>query len=175
MVGRHAARRLLLLAALVVAWPVAARADGGVVRLNERAGPFVVTVFTAPSPVSVGPVDVSVMVQEATDARPVLDARVSLVFRGEDGSGLAAEATREQAQNQFLYAAPVDLPSPGRWDLQVTVERGPDSVTVATAIPVDPPAPPLLSYWPYLALPPFAIALFAVHQRSRHRRSKGAA
>jgi hypothetical protein len=158
--------KLLLLLALS---PATAWADGGVVRTSERSGPFVVTVFTAQSPVTVGQADVSVMVQDAATGQPVVDARVTLLLKGEDGSASAAEATREQAQNKLLYAALVDVPSPGQWSVEVTVARGPDSATVVTTIPVALPPPPFVSYWPYFALPPAAIALFAVHQRSRRR------
>jgi hypothetical protein len=162
---------LIIAAALTAAWPAPARADGGVVRLNERAGPFVLTVFTAPATVCVGPVDVSVMAQDAATGRPVVDARVTVSLTGEGGWTLRAEATREQAQNKLLYAALVELPSPGRWDVEVTVVRGPDSVTVATTIPVAPAPPPFVSYWPYFALPPLAIAVFGIHQRSCRRRA----
>ena len=34
---------------------------------------------------------------------------------------LQATATREQAQNKLLYAAPVTFPEPGKWQLAVTV------------------------------------------------------
>src|SRR5580704_11488590 len=40
-----------------------ARADGGVIRLFEAKGPYIVTIFTASEPVQASPVDVSVMVQ----------------------------------------------------------------------------------------------------------------
>ncbi len=164
-----AAKRLLtVIAALLATSPVVARADGGVVRLAERVGPYAITVFTAPA-LATGMADISVMVQEAEGGRPVVDARVSLLLSNDDGSAIAADATREQAQNRLLYAALVDLASPGSWALRVTVDRGADSVTVATTIPVAPPSPSLLAYWPYLAIPPVAVALFAVNQRSKRR------
>ena len=34
-----------------------------------------------------------------------------------------------------------------------------------------PPRAPALAYWPFLALPPFAIAGFALHQRLSRRRT----
>jgi hypothetical protein len=140
---------------------------------SERAGPFVVTVFAAPSPVAVGPADVSVMVQDAASGRPVVDARVTLTLKGEDGAAALADATRDGAQNKLLYAAPVELTSPGRWQVEVTVSRGADSATVVGMIPVAPAPPPFVSYWPYFALPPAAVAVFAVHQRSRRRAGRG--
>ena len=42
-----------------------ARADGGVVRLRQRAGGYQIAVFTSPTPIRAGPVDVSVLVQDA--------------------------------------------------------------------------------------------------------------
>src|ERR1051326_2312329 len=81
--GDELMRRTLLL--LLVC--VSAYADGGRVVLREQAGSFVVTVFAAPA-------DVSVMVQNRTSQRPVLDAAVSI--RIGDGE---LRATHEQAQN----------------------------------------------------------------------------
>jgi hypothetical protein len=153
-----------------------ARADGGVVRMSEVKGSFLVTVFTAPTPLRAGPVDVSVMVQESGGQRPVLDASVSIVLRSKvDDAVLRAAATRAQATNKLLYAAIVDLPAPGDWDLEVTVERGPTSARVQTVLSAIAPVAALLSLWPYLAFPAVVIALFALHQwLSTRRQSAGA-
>ena len=49
-------------------------ADGGIVQFQKQAGPFFVTVFSAPVPLRVGAADLSVMVQKADDRSEVLDA-----------------------------------------------------------------------------------------------------
>jgi len=150
----------------------AARGDGGVVRLSERAGPFVVTVFTSPTPLRAGPADVSVMVQDAEGRRPILDAEVSVSLSplAAGPKAVSARATRQTASNKLLYAALLDLPAPGRWDLRVTVDRNGTSGEVACEVTLTPARPRLLAFWPYLAFPPLAIVLFALHSWLRRRK-----
>ena len=45
-------------------------------RLSERAGGYRVTVFTDPTPLRAGPVDVSVFVQDADTGEPAAGVRV---------------------------------------------------------------------------------------------------
>src|SRR4051794_23595470 len=49
------------------------RADGGKVQLQKQAGPFVITLFSDPSQVRVGRVDLSVLCQKSDDKSTVLD------------------------------------------------------------------------------------------------------
>ena len=55
------------------------RGDGGFLRLCERSGPYQVAVFTSPTPLRVGPVDFSVLLQDAATGTVLSDARI--VFR----------------------------------------------------------------------------------------------
>jgi len=54
------------------------RADGGTIRMSEKKGGFLITVFTAPAPFRAGPVDISVLVQDASTEEPVPQAQVSV-------------------------------------------------------------------------------------------------
>src|SRR5258708_34204239 len=54
------------------------RADGGALRLSERAGGYRITVFTDPTPLRAGPVDVSVFVQDADTGEPAGGVRVTV-------------------------------------------------------------------------------------------------
>src|SRR2546425_1814223 len=99
----------LLLVVMILA-QATAFADGGTVQLRKEAGPLVITVFSSPAPLSAGPVDISLLLQNRTGLEPVLDATVSLVLRADtSGTEIRARPTREQAQNKLLYAAPVTL------------------------------------------------------------------
>ena len=140
----------------------AARGDGGLICLSERAGSFVVTVFTAQAPLRVGPIDVSVLVQSAADHAPVLDAEVQVTLHA-GGIERTATATHAAATNKLLYAASLDVAVPGRWSLATDVRAG-DHVAVSCAIDIAPPSPPMVAFWPYLALPGVLIALFALQQ-----------
>lgn len=154
-------RRLAAAAAMLLAAAVAL-ADGGLVRVSDTAGRFVVTLFTAPTPLRVGAADVSVMVQAAADRSVVLDAEVEIVARSGD-TELRAAATRQAATNKMLYAAVVTFPAPGPWTLEARVYRG-ASVAVSCAVSVEPPRAAVIAYWPYFAAPALVIALFALHQ-----------
>src|ERR1700688_1690651 len=98
----------LLLPLAVILAQATVWADGGTVQLREEAGDLVITVFTSPGPLSVGPVDISLLLQNRNGLEPVLDANV-FVFLRENASAAEFQTrpTREQAQNKLLYAAPV--------------------------------------------------------------------
>jgi len=137
--------------------------DGGLLRLNQTAGPFEISVFTAPTPLRAGTADVSVMVLSRPDRAPVLDAQVRLTLRSAERE-LTAEATRAAATNKILYAAALDFPAPGAWALAVHVASPAGEAGVSCAVDVAPPRPPLAIFWPFLLLPAAAVVLFAVHQ-----------
>ena len=156
-------------AAIGIVWLLAAanaRGDGGLMRLNQTAGPFEIALFTAPTPMRVGPVDVSVMVLTGADHSPVLDAEVEVTLRAADTRGIerTAIATHAAATNKLLYAASLDVPAPGRWTLTARVHATSGAAAVACEVEVVPPLAPLVTFWPYLILPGVIIGLFALHQ-----------
>jgi hypothetical protein len=181
---------------LLVLSSVHALADGGVIRLRETQGPFVITIFTASEPVRNSPVDVSVMVQKSDSSEAILDATVELALTAPTGITMAESvdplcgrpnmvvpgqtagsrpteftiaATRKQASNKLLYAAPVKFDAAGIWRLQVIVASGSETAKVACDIPVGAPSRQLAALFPYLALPPLLVSLFAMNQRLRKR------
>src|SRR5437588_12678333 len=81
---------LLLFSSLLLPPSSFARADGGAVRLCERAGNYQLAVFTAPTPFRAGPVDVSVLVQDAATGECIPQARVTLCLTAQ-GSGRVLE------------------------------------------------------------------------------------
>lgn len=134
-------------------------ADGGLVRLSQAAGPYTITVFSAPTPLRAGPIDLSVLVQPRDGGAPILDAAVSVALHSGDAR-LAQAATRAAATNKLLYAAPLLLPAPGRWEVAVSV----NGEQVRFAMDAEPAASSALAFWAYLVLPFLLIGLFAVHQ-----------
>ncbi len=123
--GRTATRAALL--ALFVVQAILAPlalANGGTIQVASRpAGPYTVTVFTSPSPIRVGTVDVSVLVQHSGIEKLVQDARVTVTIEpvGRSGTRRTLEATHEQATNKLYYAANIDLPAEGWWWIGVDV------------------------------------------------------
>jgi hypothetical protein len=83
-----------------------ARADGGDMRLCERSGNYQLAVFTAPAPFRAGPVDVSVLVQDAATGECMPQARVMLRMTAhESGRVLEYPATSGTASNKLFHAA----------------------------------------------------------------------
>ena len=183
----------IVTASLIMAVPRLAKGDGGVIRLRETQGPFSVTVFASPEAAAGGLADLSVLVQGSESGKVVLDADVTFTLSppvGEmkqadvfcsvptaamplpDGiSNLASvRASREQASNKLLYAAPVQLNTPGDWKLHVVVSRGTDTARFNCLLPVTLASGKLTGLWPYLLFPPLAIAAFSVNQWLRGRR-----
>ncbi len=166
-------RRGLLLVAALLAFSSRAQADGGFVELHQEVGPFVVTVFSAPGPLRAGPVDISVLVQDRASGEPVLDGEIFVRLSREGGMTLVERATREVAQNKLLYAALINLPEAGQWELEVTIKQGKETAIILGQVSAAGPTPFLLSYWRSLLLPPIVLAVFALNQllkrRSAHR------
>jgi len=190
-------RRVQVLAALLLLGLSSrdARADGGVIRLFEAKGPYVVTIFTASEPVQDSPVDVSVMVQRRDSSEAILDANVDLMFTpptesavkptekmcGQLGEALMSPpsdgritqftvpATHKEASNKLLYAASIKFGATGNWQLQVSIERGGEALKVGCTVPVGSPPRRLTGLVPYLVLPPLMVSLFVVNQCLRHQ------
>lgn len=114
-------RKLLLLGVLARS---ALFGDGGTLQFRRETPELSVTVFTSPAPLSSGPADISILLQKRETLEPVLDADVSIFMRNVVlGNDVHARATREQAQNKLLYAAPITLGESGRWQLKVKILR----------------------------------------------------
>ena len=170
-----------------------AKGDGGIIRLRETQGPFSVTVFSSPEAVPGGLADLSVLVQRSESGKVVLDADVRFTLSPPDGLAMkqadvlcsfptaamplrdginnvaSVRASREQASNKLLYASPVQLNAPGDWKLHVVVSRGTDTARFDCRLPVTLSSGKLTELWPYLSLPPLAVAAFAVNQWLRRQ------
>lgn len=159
---RWAAAAVLLLCA------AAGTADGGRVRLRQDAGPFAITVFTAPEPLAAGPADISVLVQDRQSGAVLLDAAVEIRLAGPAGTA-PVFASAVPGTNRLLKAAAVALDRPGPWNVEVVVRREGETARVTCPLPVSPPVSRLASAWPFLAFPPAAVALFALRRAIRRR------
>ena len=183
----------IVTASLAMFAPRLVRGDGGIIRLRETQGPFSVTVFSPPEAAAGGLADVSALIQERRTGNVVLDADVSFALSPPDGlvmkqlgglcglptaamrlpdgmnNSASVHATREQASNKLLYAAPLELYAPGDWKLHVLVSRGTETARFDCRLPVTLSSGRLTGVWPYLSLPPLAVALFAINQWLRRQ------
>jgi hypothetical protein len=151
-----------------------AYADGGAVQFSAASGPFVVTLFAQPSPLRVGPVDMSVLVQRRSTGEPILDATVVLAIRPSRVTGAPrfSKAVHAHTGNQLLQSASVDIPSAGAWSVQLFVSKGREEAIASGELSALPASGQFAAIWPFLVLPPFAISLFALHQRLSRIRAR---
>jgi hypothetical protein len=148
-----------------------ATADGGAVRYSERRGGRLVTVFTAPTPLRTGVVDVSVLLQDANSGKPLLDVPVMVhAERIDHEQRISIPATTEAATNKLLRAAQIDLTAPGRWHLEVVVEGSSPGPPIGFDVEVAEALPPWVETSLWIGWPLAAIALFAAHQFLVRRR-----
>lgn len=138
----------------------AAYADGGTVRLSETVGGYRVSAFTAPVPLRAGPVDVSVLVQDAATGQPLSEARVWVALT----SGERYPATPESATNKLFHAAQFELPAAGRYVMEVEVEGLHGPARTRFEVEASEPLPRWAELWLWIALPVVPVGLFAVHQ-----------
>ncbi|SRR6266851_5068169 len=146
------------------------RADGGTIRLSEKRDGFLITVFTAPAPFRAGPVDISMLVQDASTEELVPQAQVTVRMTKPGQLALEHPATREAATNKLLYAAQFELPEPGRWQLEVEVEAVHRLAVIRGELEAAAPLPRWRELWPWIGWPALAIALFGIHQVLARRR-----
>lgn len=173
---------------LIVSW-TSLHADGGVVQFQKEIQGLRITLFSESSPLRAGPADLSILVQKASNAEPILNANVTLQLICEkknadavadwrplycamdgDSRNITLMPTHRQAGNKLLYATPAILPYSGLWSATVIISRNGTETTVSGTLDVQKPSDPWIAYLPYLMLPGFGIGLFALAQRARRDR-----
>lgn len=146
-------------------------ADGGIVRASTVSGSWRLTLFSSPTPLRAGPVDLSVLIQDAATDQPVLDATVNLMLRHPDNEPILVKATPASATNRLLYAALLELPLAGTWTIDVLAVKGDLESRLQAGLEAGPPLPRLLSLWTWLAIPGIVLIVFVLNQwliRTRH-------
>jgi hypothetical protein len=148
-------------------------ADGGALLVRQNAGPLTISIFSSPEPLRVGTGDLSVMVQTSGGKSTVLDANVKLHLTHKTPDGISeifVPATHAKATNKLLYASQVNLTAEGPWKLVATIDSKLGNAEVAANIDVMPAEPRILAYWPYFAVVPLVIILFAMNQWLKAKR-----
>jgi hypothetical protein len=165
---------LLLFSSFILHPSSFARADGGTVRLSEQQGSYRITVFTSPTALRAGPVDISVLVQEAATGEMAGGVQVTIkaVRRGSTHVAFQGPATTEAATNKLYYAAVFDLPESGWYAVEVSVDGPGGKAQVRFELEAAEPLPSWLAMVPWVGWPIGAIALFGIHQLLVRRRSR---
>jgi hypothetical protein len=140
-----------------------------------QAGSLRFSVFTSPTPLVAGPVDLSILVQDA-ETHATLEAADVLVTITPRQRPYAAEthpATHELATNKLFRDCHVELTA-GRHDVAVSVQAGKTRESIALTIDVGPPPTRAGAFWPWFTWPvvPLALLLAHVYLAGRRTRSK---
>lgn len=140
-----------------------ALADGGTVRCIEQAGTYRVTVFTDPTPLRVGPAEVSILVQDAADGSLSDDCRVDVTLTNIEVPTIVVRASAAPT-NKLARVAPIELPNAGRWrvDVSITGPRGSAKVSVPLEVAAAPPKWRDVLFW--ILAPVVPIGLFALRE-----------
>lgn len=141
------------------------------------AGPYEITVFTSPSPIRPGTVDVSVAVYRAGSTDLLQDVTVLVtteppIRAGREGS---YPAVRSLESNTLLYGADVTVSSPGLWRFTVRASgplgEGAVSFRDTAVVPGFLVGP--LWMWVLLSLPFLYLGAFAWRSRSQPQAASG--
>jgi hypothetical protein len=151
---------------------VPALADGGRVVLMERQVDCRISVFTSPDPLRAGPIDISVLIQDAETGKPITNAQiiVTLTSASAPSRTIHAVATNDAATNKLLSAALVDLPASGEWSTEISCLAQHTAFQVHFTIDAGEPTLARLDVWPWFTWPAGAVILFGIHRRLVWRR-----
>jgi hypothetical protein len=153
--------------------PSSAFGDGGTVRASAREHGLRVTVFTSPAAPRAGPLDVSVLVQDADTDQPLdgVQVRVRATSRRDPTRVIERQATKDVASNKLLYAAVLDVPRAGWWEFRIRVEGHGEPAEVVFGLEVGEPLPGWVSWLGWVAWPVVAVVVFAIHRALVRRKS----
>jgi hypothetical protein len=149
--------------------PAPVLADGGLVRWSEVKGGYRITVFTAPTPIRAGAVDISALVQDASTGNPIWPMKVTVRMTRPGRFVLEYPATSAAATNKLFSAAQFELPEPGHWALEVEVQGSHGRAVIGGELDAAAPLPRWRELWPWISWPALAIALFGIHQSLARR------
>ena len=161
----HLLDETVLIVIAIFASAIIVRADGGVVLWQRTTGSITVTAFTTQSPLRTGPADISFLIENHEQSRPILDAQVFFALEDESGATLRGEATHAQARNKLLYCSSMNLIKTGRWKMSLIVMHGTEKTNLVNDVEVIKAQSQLVTRWKLLVFPFAIISLFIIHQR----------
>ncbi len=155
-------------------WAVVARGDGGTLRAWKQHREYEIAVFTEPSPVVVGPVDISVLLLDRKTGEPDGKARITVEVTpdGKLDRTVRRLATEEAATNKLFRAASFDLKEVGQCSVDVLIDGPVDSVAIHFDLLVGQPSTSSIENWLWLLWPFLAVGMFGIHRRLVGRRTK---
>ncbi|WP_145216194.1 hypothetical protein [Planctomycetes bacterium TBK1r] len=152
-------------------------ADGGKVQLSQAIDGRRITVFTSPTPLTTGPVDISFLVQDEATGQVIHDERISVVCRHLDSNQTTTTtANHADSTNKVLQSAKLVLSRSGQWEFLINIESA-----QRLSVQVNLAEPAVVDAW-FVAVVTFPVAfvgLFLLREwivenqiRERHRRKR---
>lgn len=169
--------RLTLGWLLISACGEAGYGDGGRLCVSRSDGNYRLSVFSTPTPFRAGLVDISVLVQDNITGviLPETSVTVRLRLQNQPGEPIYIMATEGAATNKLLKAAVFDLPSPGRWEVEIMIKGELGSGRVYCELVAGQREMSWPAVWPWFSWPIPVILLFSIHEwlvsRTRHQRA----
>lgn len=162
--------RFVLPVSILCLFPYRVDADGGAVRLSERKGDYQITVFTAPTPLRAGTIDVSVLVQNAMTHELVSNVQVLIGVkpRGHHGQATLHPATDTNATNKLFRACNFELRTAGWWEFVVSIDDTSTTEQIQFSVEATDSLPKFQALWAWILWPAVPILLVAVHQYCLH-------
>jgi hypothetical protein len=152
-------------------FPSLARADGGALRLAQEKDGYRIAVFTAPTPLRAGPVDFSVLVQDAATGELASGVQATVKTQRQGAKHEDPHSSCILHPSSLYYAATLDLPEPGWYSVEVSIRRALAETQVHFDVDAAEPLPQGLTILPWVGWPLVVISLFLFHQllvRSRN-------
>lgn len=164
------ANGLLILLVLAMATPQVG-ADGGTLRLSQTHDGLNIAVFTSPTPLRAGTVDVSVLLQDAKSGAVLLDVPVDVraISQGDPRRTASSPAKSQLATNKLFRAVHLELPEPGIWHIDLQILRDEQPIEIGFDVELAGPPPPWLDLVLWLSWPVVVIGLFVIHLILRRR------
>ncbi len=177
-----------LVATAVLATSRPALGDGGRLQIREAIGDRTVSVWTAPTPLRPGPVEVLVVIEpggEVTAARataplPLGEVAVEAWSEGKlVGRARAAPVGPEPVAARLARLELPELPAWGAIELRIDLRSSTPGAAVPTELRADvlvaPRISPFAEHWIVLTLPALGILLFALRERRGTRAARARA
>ncbi len=173
--GRWVAHLVMVAAwlmGLLVTAPVAAHGGGTPQLVNEPAGNYLVSVWTAPNPLRVGQVHLTIALSELTTeglpGEPLLGAAVRVMMEPQDIPGaqpIGGLATHEQSVNRLFYEIDLEVPAEGLWQVTLLLDGPAGRGQVSFDVQVLPPGSGLGLVWPIAAGVAILLAIVYIYRQ----------
>jgi hypothetical protein len=111
--------------------------DDQVLRLSRQEGPFAISVYGPAGELVPGPATFGVLVQDRSSRAVLLDSEVHFILRDTAGKDLPMTISASPGdENKLLFAANLDLDTPGARIVDVTVHNANGNAIVSVPLEV---------------------------------------